>query len=58
MGSQFSYPEVDLKDKVAVVTGGNGGIGFETSKALAFMGAHTMIACRSMEKGQQVIVRR
>ena len=54
MGSRFSYPEVDLKDKVAVVTGGNGGIGYETSRALAYMGVHTIIACRSTEKGQKV----
>jgi len=54
MGAKLSYPEVDLKDKVAVVTGGNTGIGYETAKALAFMGAHTIIACRSEERGQQV----
>jgi len=54
MGARLSYPEVDLKDKVAIVTGGNTGIGYETGKALAFMGAHTIIACRSEERGKQV----
>jgi len=54
MGAKLSHPEVDLKDKVAIVTGGNTGIGYETAKALAFMGAHTIIACRSEERGQQV----
>ena len=54
MGAKLSYPEVDLKNKVAIVTGGNTGIGYETGKALAFMGAHTIIACRSEERGQQV----
>jgi len=54
MGARLSYPDVDLKDKVAIVTGGNTGIGYETGKALAFMGAHTIIACRSEERGQQV----
>ncbi|XP_065911854.1 retinol dehydrogenase 11-like [Dysidea avara] len=55
MGAKLSYPEVDLKNKVAIVTGGNTGIGYETGKALAFMGAHTIIACRSEERGQQAI---
>ena len=50
----MSYPQVELKDKVAIVTGGNAGIGYQTAKALAILGAHTIIACRSEEKGQQV----
>ena len=54
MGGKVSYPQVELKDKVAIVTGGNSGIGYETAKALAILGAHTIIACRSEEKGQQV----
>ena len=54
MGANLSYPQVELKDKVAIVTGGNAGIGYETAKALAIMGAHTIIACRSEERGQQV----
>ena len=54
MGGNLSYPQVELKDKVAIVTGGNAGIGYETAKALAIMGAHTIIACRSEERGQQV----
>ena len=51
MGGNLSYPQVDLKDKVA---GGNTGIGYETAKALVLMGAYTIIACRSEERGQQV----
>ena len=54
MGGKLSYPQVELKDKVAIVTGGNTGIGYETAKALVIMGAHTIIACRSEERGQQV----
>ena len=50
MGNQFlTYPTVDLSSKVAVVTGGNTGIGYETAKALAEMGAHTFIACKLQE---------
>ena len=54
MGGKLSHPQVDLKDKIAIVTGGNTGIGYETAKALALMGAYTIIACRSEERGQQV----
>ena len=54
MGARLSYPEVDLAGKVAVVTGGNTGIGYETAKALAVMGAHTIIACRSQERAAGV----
>ena len=56
MGGRLSYPEeIDLNGKVAIVTGGNTGIGYETAKAIAFMGAHTIIACRSEERATQVM---
>lgn len=54
MGNRLSYPVVDLSGRVAVVTGGNNGIGYETAKALAAMGAHTIIACRSKERAEEV----
>ena len=54
MGNKLGYPTVDLSGKVAVVTGGNAGIGYETAKALAEMGAHTFITCRSQEKATAV----
>ena len=41
--------EVDQSGRVAVVTGGNTGIGYETAKGLAVLGAHVVIACRSEE---------
>ena len=49
-----SYPTVDLSGKVILVTGGNIGLGYATAKALAVMGAHTIIACRSKEKAEAV----
>ena len=42
----------DLTGKVVVVTGGNGGLGFETSKALAAARAHVVIAARNADKAK------
>lgn len=47
----------DLTGKVAVVTGGNSGIGYETCRALAFHGARVIMACRDMENAKQQIAR-
>lgn len=41
-----------LTGKVALVTGGNGGLGYETVKAIAGRGAHTIIAARNVHKAQ------
>ena len=45
----------DLTGRVAVVTGANSGIGLETARELARGGAHTVLACRSRERGQRAI---
>ena len=38
--------------KVAFITGGNRGIGFETAKALGAQGINLIIGCRDLAKGQ------
>ncbi|WP_286862543.1 MULTISPECIES: oxidoreductase [Sphingobacterium] len=45
----------DLSGKVAIVTGSNTGIGFETAKALYEAGARVTIAARDPEKVQMAI---
>lgn len=47
----------DLSDRVIVVTGANGGLGFATSRALARHGAHVIMACRSVEKAAEAVRR-
>ncbi|KAI9998438.1 hypothetical protein PInf_002825 [Phytophthora infestans] len=39
------------KDKIAIVTGGNSGIGFIAALELARNGAHVVLACRNRERG-------
>jgi len=56
----MSWSEADIPDlshRVAVVTGANSGIGFETARALAAKGARVILACRSRTKGPQAVAR-
>lgn len=46
-----NYPS--QKGKIAVITGANSGIGFETAKALASKGATVVLACRNLEKAEK-----
>lgn len=48
--------KADLNGKVAVVIGANIGIGYETAKYFALMGAKKVImACRDQVKGQAAL---
>src|SRR3954451_18478382 len=46
---------LELSDRVAVVTGASGGLGFETARAFAAAGAAVMLGVRSDEKGVSAI---
>ena len=47
--------QFDLTGKVAVVTGGNGGIGLGIAMGLAGAGANIVVAARSVEKTAQAL---
>ena len=42
----------DLTGKIALITGANSGLGFETARVLAAKGAHVVMAVRDMVKGE------
>ncbi len=45
----------DLMGKLAIVTGGNSGLGYETALALAQKGAQVIVASRDANKGQEAV---
>src|SRR5262245_18382829 len=45
---------IDLRGKVALVTGGSSGLGQETARVLATRGAHVILTARDVPKGEAV----
>lgn len=45
----------DLSGKLALITGANSGLGYETSLALAAKNAEVIMACRNLEKGKTAL---
>ena len=40
-----------MTDRIAVITGANAGLGFQTALQLARLGTHVVMACRSVDRG-------
>lgn len=56
--SAWNYDHIpDQTGRIAIVTGANSGIGFETARALVRKGAHVTLACRSVGRGQAAVDR-
>jgi NAD(P)-dependent dehydrogenase (short-subunit alcohol dehydrogenase family) len=54
MGNKWSTEQVPAQaGKVAIVTGGNSGIGFQTALALAKKDVEVILACRDLQKGRE-----
>lgn len=54
----FTFGDIpDLSGKVAIVTGGNTGVGYITARELARKNAHVFVASRSKERGEGAVER-
>ncbi|MFI5908462.1 SDR family NAD(P)-dependent oxidoreductase [Dactylosporangium sp. NPDC051541] len=54
MGAQWTTANIpDQRGRVAVVTGANTGLGYETARALAGRGASVVLAVRDVDKGER-----
>lgn len=58
MPTQWKAQDIpDQTGRVAIVTGSNSGIGFETARELARKGATVVLACRSESRGREAVAR-
>ena len=46
-----------MSGKIVVITGASSGIGFETTRQLAALGATTVMVCRNEERGRNAAIR-
>lgn len=54
-GKRRCESDADMTGRVVIVTGSNTGIGKETARSLAARNARVILACRSIERGQQAL---
>lgn len=60
MSATAKWTEADVGDqsgRIAIVTGSNTGLGYETARVLAGKGAHVVIAVRNLDKGREAVDR-
>lgn len=57
MGGQVCLSSNDIPGKIVIVTGGNGGIGYEICRELCVRKAVVIMACRDLVKGRAAILK-
>lgn len=58
MGASFSFDKIpSMAGKVVIVTGANTGIGEVTTREIARRGGHVVMACRSLQRGEECAAR-